>query len=93
MINLIKISKVYKMKSGDVYALREVSLDLPEKGMFLILGKSGCGKSTLLNIVGGLDEITSGEIIIEGVSMSAYRAADYDRYRNRYIGFFSKNTI
>lgn len=75
------------MKSGEVHALNDVSLDLPESGMIFVLGKSGCGKSTLLNVVGGLDEITSGEIVVDGVSMSDYRAKDYDMYRNRYIGF------
>lgn len=87
MISLKGITKTYRMKSGEVHALKGVSLDLPENGMVFVLGKSGCGKSTLLNIVGGLDEITSGEIVVDGVSMSEYRAKDYDMYRNRYIGF------
>lgn len=87
MIKLNGVSKTYRMKSGEVHALKGVSLDLPESGMVFVLGKSGCGKSTLLNVVGGLDEITSGEIVVDGVSMSEYRAKDYDLYRNRYIGF------
>lgn len=87
MIILNRVTKTYRMKSGEVHALNDVSLDLPESGMVFVLGKSGCGKSTLLNVVGGLDEITSGEIVVDGVSMSDYRAKDYDMYRNRYIGF------
>lgn len=87
MIKLNGVTKTYRMKSGEVHALKGVSLDLPESGMVFVLGKSGCGKSTLLNVVGGLDEITSGEIVVDGVSMSEYRAKDYDMYRNRYIGF------
>lgn len=87
MLRLKNVSKIYRMKSGEVHALCDVSLDLPESGMVFVLGKSGCGKSTLLNVVGGLDEVTSGEIVIDGVSMSDYRAKDYDLYRNRYIGF------
>lgn len=87
MIELINVTKTYRMKSGEIKALDEVSLSLPVSGMVFVLGKSGCGKSTLLNILGGLDEITSGEILIDGISMSDYRAKDYDKYRNRYIGF------
>lgn len=87
MIILNRVTKTYRMKSGEVHALCDVSLDLPESGMVFVLGKSGCGKSTLLNVVGGLDEITSGEIVVDGVSMSDYRAKDYDMYRNQYIGF------
>lgn len=87
MIKLNGVSKTYRMKSGEVHALNDVNIDLPESGMIFVLGKSGCGKSTLLNVVGGLDEITSGEIVVDGVSMSDYRAKDYDMYRNRYIGF------
>lgn len=87
MLRIKNVSKTYRMKSGEVHALCDVSLDLPESGMVFVLGKSGCGKSTLLNVVGGLDEITSGEIVVDGVSMSDYRAKDYDLYRNRYIGF------
>lgn len=87
MISLKGITKTYRMKSGEVHALRDVSIDFAESGMVFVLGKSGCGKSTLLNVVGGLDEITSGEIVVDGVSMSEYRAKDYDLYRNRYIGF------
>lgn len=87
MIKLNGVTKTYRMKSGEVHALRDVSIDLPESGMVFVLGKSGCGKSTLLNVVGGLDEITSGEIVVDGVSMSDYRAKDYDMYRNQYIGF------
>lgn len=55
--------------------------------MVFILGKSGSGKSTLLNLLGGLDQPTSGEIIVEGRSLKKYKAADYDDYRNQYIGF------
>lgn len=87
MLRLKSVSKTYRMKSGEVHALKDVSIDLPESGMVFVLGKSGCGKSTLLNVVGGLDEVTSGEIVIDGVLMSDYRAKDYDMYRNRYIGF------
>lgn len=52
MVKLKSVSKTYRMKSCEVHALNDVSLDLPESGMVFVLGKSGCGKSTLLNVVG-----------------------------------------
>ena len=87
MIELNNISKVYPLKSGDVYALKDINLTLGDSGMVFILGKSGSGKSTLLNILGGLDNYTSGNMIIDGVSTDNYRKQDYDSYRNDYVGF------
>lgn len=87
MIVLKDISKTYILKSGDVCALDEVSITLPDKGMVFLLGKSGSGKTTLLNILGGLDNYTSGEIVVDGVSFADYKSKDYDEYRNRYVGF------
>lgn len=55
--------------------------------MIFLLGKSGSGKSTLLNVAGGLDVPTSGEIIVDGRSTADFTQADYDGYRNSYVGF------
>lgn len=87
MIELKNLTKTYKLKSGEVQALKDINLTLPDKGMVFVLGKSGCGKSTLLNVLGGLDNYTSGEIIVDGVSLESFKAKDYDEYRNKYIGF------
>lgn len=87
MIELKNLTKTYKLKSGDVQALKDINLTLPDKGMVFVLGKSGCGKSTLLNVLGGLDNYTSGEILIDGVSLESFKGKDYDEYRNKYIGF------
>lgn len=87
MIELKNLSKIYNPKSGEVKALDDVSLILPEKGMTFILGKSGSGKTTLLNVIGGLDNYTCGDIVVDGVSLADYKGSDYDEYRNRYIGF------
>ena len=53
----------------------------------LILGPSGCGKTTLLNIIGGLDQYTDGDLIINGRSTKEYGDKDWDTYRNHSIGF------
>ncbi len=88
MIEAKKLRKIYRTKKGVVVrALDGVSLKLPETGMVFILGKSGSGKSTLLNVLGGLDNFDSGEIIIKGTSAKDFKQSHYDSYRNTYIGF------
>ena len=88
MIEAKNLKKIYKPKKGvPVSALDGVSLKLPDKGMVFILGKSGSGKSTLLNVLGGLDMVDSGEIIIKGVSAKDFKQPHYDSYRNTYVGF------
>ena len=67
MIELNNIIKVYKSKKKNSHkALNEINLFLPDNGLVFIIGKSGSGKSTLLNLIGGLDSITSGNIIVDG---------------------------
>ena len=88
MLRVENLTKIYKTKKGaDVYALDGVTLQFPEKGMVFLLGKSGSGKSTLLNVCGGLDAPTSGEIIVKGRSSKDFSQADFDSYRNTFIGF------
>ena len=88
MIELKNVSKIYKSKKGNnTKALDNVTLKFDNKGMTFILGKSGSGKSTLLNIIGGLDKYDSGNMIIFGKSSKDFNQADFDSYRNTYIGF------
>ncbi len=88
MLETRNIVKVYKPKKGvPVTALDGVSLRFPERGMVFLLGKSGSGKSTLLNLLGGLDNYDSGEIIIKGVSSRNFSQTRFDSYRNTYVGF------
>lgn len=88
MLEVKNLKKVYRSPGGVVVnALNDVSIVFPEKGMVFLLGKSGSGKSTLLNVVGGLDRPTSGEIIIKGKNSKDFSGADFDSYRNTFIGF------
>lgn len=88
MIEIKNITKIYHPKKGDtVTALNNVSLKFPQTGLVFILGKSGSGKSTLLNIMGGLDNADSGEIIVKGKSSKDFSIEDFDSYRNTYLGF------
>lgn len=75
------------MASGAVHALKGVSLNFRPNEFVCILGASGCGKTTLLNIIGGLDQYTSGDLIIQGRSTKHFKDRDWDVYRNHRIGF------
>lgn len=86
MIQLKNITKTYGAGKNTVNALKGVTIDFPDKGLVVILGKSGCGKSTLLNIMGGLDKPSGGELIVNGRSASRFTARQYDSYRNTYVG-------
>ena len=88
MLEVSHLSKVYRAKGGsEVRALDDVSLKFPERGMIFLLGKSGSGKSTLLNVAGGLDDPTTGEIIVKGRSSKDFSQGDFDSYRNTFVGF------
>ncbi len=87
MLKLDNIVKVYETGGENVTALRGVSLSFRENEFVAILGHSGCGKTTLLNIVGGLDQYTSGDLIINGRSTREFKDGDWDAYRNHSIGF------
>ncbi len=87
MLSLKNIVKDYSAGASVVHALNGVSLDFRESEFVSVLGPSGCGKTTLLNIIGGLDQYTHGDLIINGVSTKRYKDADWDTYRNHSIGF------
>ena len=87
MLELRNIVKEYATGDNKVQALNGISLKFRENEFVSILGPSGCGKTTLLNIIGGLDQYTSGDLIISGVSTKKYKDADWDTYRNHSIGF------
>ena len=87
MLVLRNIIKDYDAGDSTVRALDGISLDFRESEFVSILGPSGCGKTTLLNIIGGLDQYTKGDLVINGVSTKRYTDADWDTYRNHSIGF------
>ena len=87
MLELKNIVKEYPAGGQPVEALKGVSLQFRESEFVSILGPSGCGKTTLLNIIGGLDQYTSGDLVINGRSTKDYKGRDWDAYRNHSIGF------
>ncbi len=87
MLELRKITKVYETESFKQKALNKVSISFRKNEFVSILGQSGSGKTTLLNIVGGLDNYTKGDLLINGVSTKEYKDRDWDIYRNHKVGF------
>ena len=87
MLILKQITKDYSAGDTKVAALRGIDLQFGHSEFAAILGPSGCGKTTLLNIIGGLDQYTTGDLIINGRSTKQYRDGDWDAYRNHSVGF------
>ncbi|MBR3894394.1 MAG: ATP-binding cassette domain-containing protein [Clostridia bacterium] len=88
MIKIQNLNKIYgSTKSKKCHALKNINLDLPDRGLVFICGKSGSGKSTFLNLIGGLDCLTSGEINVDGKRLSQIKERDFCDYRSAHIGF------
>ena len=87
MLKLANIVKNYTTGAQTVSALKGVSITFRPSEFVAILGHSGCGKTTLLNIIGGLDQYTSGDLIIRGRSTKNFKSKDWDTYRNHSVGF------
>ncbi|MFQ5542854.1 MAG: ABC transporter ATP-binding protein [Nitrospiria bacterium] len=86
MIQLTQVDKIYPHSRHPVTAIRNVTLTINKGSFCLLMGPSGCGKSTLLNLIGGLDDPTSGEIIIAGRSTRYFVDADWTALRRTEIG-------
>ncbi len=81
------VSKTYHMGEVDIEALRDVNFTI-EKGEFcVVVGASGAGKTTILNILGGMDGLSSGKVLLDGVEISAYNKKKLTAYRRHEIGF------
>jgi len=87
VIDIQDITKMYRMGEIEVHALRGVSLKIYEGEFLSIMGPSGSGKSTLMNILGCLDQPTSGAYFLDGEDVSKLSERDLARVRNKKIGF------
>lgn len=87
MLHLDNITKSYKTGDFTQVALDKVSLNFRESEFVAVLGQSGSGKTTLLNVIGGLDQYDSGELMINGQSTQNFKDSDWDAYRNNSVGF------
>ena len=87
VLEIKNVSKIYNESEIQVNAINGVTLDFQEAEFAAIVGPSGSGKTTLLNLIGGLDDPTSGEIIIDGTDLSKLRSSALIDFRMRNIGF------
>ena len=86
MIELREVSKVFRRGPEEIRALQEVFLAIASGEFVAITGKSGCGKSTLLHIIGGLEPVSRGRVIIDGRDLAALREPELTRFRRDKVG-------
>ena len=91
MLRLVNIKKYYETEGFKQKALDDVNLCFRKNEFVSILGPSGSGKTTMLNIIGGLDQYTSGDLIINYISTKKFNSKDWDTYRNHSVGFVFQN--
>lgn len=87
ILEIKNVSKIYNETEVQVNAVSGVTLDFQEAEFAAIVGPSGSGKTTLLNLIGGLDNPTSGEIIIDGTNLAKLKSSELIDFRMRNIGF------
>ena len=81
------VKKIYRMGEVEIHALRDATFSVEQGELCVIVGPSGAGKTTLLNILGGMDTLTEGRILLGGEEISAYSARRLTAYRRHDIGF------
>ena len=86
-IEFKNVEKIYKMGEVDLKALDKASFEIEEGELVVILGQSGSGKSTCLNMLGGMDEVTSGSVIVDKKDITKLKEKDLITYRRNDIGF------
>lgn len=86
-IEVEELRKSYGMVGNQTQVLNNLSTEIPEGEITVILGPSGSGKSTLLNIIGGLEEADGGNIIVDGQDITKMNKKDLSKYRRDYLGF------
>ena len=91
MIKTVALEKIFRTEEVETLALNKVSIEVKEGEFVAIMGPSGCGKSTLLNILGLLDNPTSGEYYLDGTSVRTMGKNARATLRNRKIGFVFQN--
>ncbi|MGM9521422.1 MAG: ABC transporter ATP-binding protein [Oscillospiraceae bacterium] len=86
-IEFENVKKIYRSGEVEIEALHDVTFSVEKGEICVIVGPSGAGKTTLLNILGGMDTLTSGKILLDGVEVSAYSPRRLITYRRHDIGF------
>ncbi len=86
-IEFKNVNKIYKMGEVEIKALNKTSFEINRGELVVILGPSGAGKTTCLNILGGMDTLTSGKVLVDGKDITNYKEKDLILYRRNDIGF------
>lgn len=86
-IEFKNVDKIYKMGEISLKALDKASFEIEKGELVVILGQSGSGKSTCLNILGGMDEVTSGNVVVDGIDITKMKEKELINYRRNDIGF------
>lgn len=87
LMQLERVSKLYRLGSGTVHALRDLDLELPQGEFLAVMGPSGSGKSTLLHLMGGLDGPSRGRVLWRGRDLASLNGTELARWRSRHVGF------
>ena len=87
LASLKNVTKEYPSGDGVLQVLKGINLDIYKNEIVVVLGESGCGKSTMMNIVGGMDSLTDGQLLVEGKDFSHPTEPELTQYRREYIGF------
>jgi putative ABC transport system ATP-binding protein len=87
LIEVSNVSKVYRMGNNEIHALRDVNLQVYEGEYLSVMGPSGSGKSTLFNMIGALDDPSSGRVLIAGVDLTSLTSRQRAYIRNAHIGY------
>ena len=87
MISLKNVTREFESGDQTIKVLNGINLDIYKNEFVVVLGESGCGKSTMMNIIGGMDQMTSGQMIIEGEDFSHPTEQELTNYRRHYVGF------
>lgn len=87
MIDLTRVERTYGEGPAAVHALRGVDLAVDQGEFVVVLGPSGSGKTTMLNLIGGIEEITSGKLVVDGVDLSTMDEDQRTEFRRSHVGF------
>lgn len=92
MIKVKNLQKYYNRgRQNEIHVINDISLELPDRGLVILLGPSGSGKTTLLNVLGGLDKVQSGVINYGDTEMLKYKSHVWDKIRNKDVGYIFQN--
>lgn|SRR5690606_6963591 len=91
ILSLRHVNKIYKSGGRSLHVLRDVSLDVANGSSIAIVGPSGSGKTTLLGLCAGLDRVSGGSVVLQGISLNELGEDERASVRNQYVGFVFQN--